>query len=116
MGAPLGQVIHSPLGTAIHPGGLSWRLAGLSGSGGPLEKMLRGDRVHLSRHKVLVDGGSQREVANAEEEGVAIVENHAPKRFVVENGKLKGMTFDVMEYDTDAQGRITAGSRIDLRT
>jgi formate dehydrogenase (NADP+) beta subunit len=26
----------------------------------------------------------------------------------VENGKLKGMTFDVMEYDTDAKGSITA--------
>jgi NADPH-dependent glutamate synthase beta subunit-like oxidoreductase len=27
---------------------------------------------------------------------------------VLENGKLKGMTFDVIEYDLDAKGAITA--------
>jgi len=48
------------------------------------------------------------ELEDAEEEHVEIVINRSPKNFVVENGKLKGMTFDVMEYDTDAQGRITA--------
>jgi len=48
------------------------------------------------------------ELDDAEEESVEIVINRSPKAFVVENGKLKGMTFDVMEYDTDAQGRITA--------
>ena len=30
------------------------------------------------------------ELEDAEEEQVEIVENHAPKRFVVENGKLVG--------------------------
>jgi formate dehydrogenase (NADP+) beta subunit len=48
------------------------------------------------------------ELEDAEEEHVDIVINRSPKNFVHENGKLKGMTFDVMEYDTDAQGRITA--------
>src|SRR4029078_1429540 len=48
------------------------------------------------------------ELEDAEEEHVTIVINRSPKAFVLENGKLKGMTFDVMEYDTDAQGRITA--------
>jgi formate dehydrogenase beta subunit len=48
------------------------------------------------------------ELEDAEEEHVEIVVNRSPKAFVVENGKLKGMTFDVMEYDIDAQGRITA--------
>jgi hypothetical protein len=33
------------------------------------------------------------ELDDAEEEGIDIVINHAPKRFVVENGVLKGMEF-----------------------
>jgi formate dehydrogenase beta subunit len=37
-----------------------------------------------------------------------IVVNRSPKSFVTEGGKLKGMMFDVMEYDVDANGRITA--------
>ncbi len=51
---------------------------------------------------------SEWELEDAEEEKVQIVINRSPKAFVVENGKLKGMTFDVMEYDIDANGRITA--------
>ncbi len=45
------------------------------------------------------------ELEDAEEENVEIVINHSPKAFVVEDGKLVGMRFDVMEYDTD-EGRI----------
>ncbi len=51
---------------------------------------------------------SEWELEDAEEEKVQIVINRSPKAFVVENGRLKGMTFDVMEYDIDATGRITA--------
>jgi len=51
---------------------------------------------------------SEWELEDAEEEHVEIVINRSPKNFVVENGKLRGMTFDVMEYDIDAKGRITA--------
>jgi NADPH-dependent glutamate synthase beta subunit-like oxidoreductase len=47
------------------------------------------------------------ELEDAEEESVEIVVNHAPKSFVMENGRLTGMLFDRMEYDIDAQGRIT---------
>lgn len=47
------------------------------------------------------------ELEDAEEENVEIVVNHSPKAFVVENGKLVGMTFELMEYDTDERGRIT---------
>lgn len=47
------------------------------------------------------------ELEDAEEENVEIVVNHSPKAFVVENGKLVGMTFEIMEYDTDERGRIT---------
>ena len=48
------------------------------------------------------------ELEDAEEESVQIVINRSPKAFVTENGRLTGMTFDVMEYDLDATGRITA--------
>jgi len=45
------------------------------------------------------------ELEDAEEENVEIVVNHSPKEFVIEDGRLAGMTFDVMEYDIEA-GRI----------
>jgi len=44
------------------------------------------------------------ELEDAEEEGVQIVINHAPKRFVTENGKLTGMEFDTLEWSTNAKG------------
>jgi NADPH-dependent glutamate synthase beta subunit-like oxidoreductase/formate hydrogenlyase subunit 6/NADH:ubiquinone oxidoreductase subunit I len=43
------------------------------------------------------------ELEDAEEEGVEIVINHAPKRFVVEDGKLKGMEFERLEWDAQAK-------------
>src|SRR4029077_21202786 len=48
------------------------------------------------------------ELEDAEEEHVKIIINRSPKSFVIENGKVKGMLFDVMEYEIDAKGRITA--------
>ena len=51
---------------------------------------------------------SEWELEDAEEESVEIVVNRSPKAFVVENGRLTGMSFDKMEYDLDADGRITA--------
>ena len=43
------------------------------------------------------------ELEDAEEEGVEILINHAPKRFVVEDGKLKGMEFERLEWDAEAK-------------
>ncbi len=43
------------------------------------------------------------ELDDAEEEGIDIVINHAPKRFVLENGKLTGMEFERLEWDADAK-------------
>ncbi len=43
------------------------------------------------------------ELEDAEEEGVEIIINHAPTRFVVENGKLKGMEFERLEWDAKAR-------------
>jgi len=38
------------------------------------------------------------ELEDAEEEGVHILENHAPTRFVMEDGRLVGMDFDIVEW------------------
>jgi NADPH-dependent glutamate synthase beta subunit-like oxidoreductase/ferredoxin len=43
------------------------------------------------------------ELDDAEEEGVEIVINHAPKQFVIEQGKLRGMTFERLEWDAAAK-------------
>ena len=43
------------------------------------------------------------ELEDAEEEEIEIVINHAPKRFVAENGVLKGMEFERLEWDADAK-------------
>jgi NADPH-dependent glutamate synthase beta subunit-like oxidoreductase/ferredoxin len=43
------------------------------------------------------------ELEDSEEEGVEILVNHAPKNFVVENGLLKGMTFERLEWDAAAK-------------
>lgn len=47
------------------------------------------------------------ELEDAEEEGIHIVENHAPKRFVIENGKLVGMEFERLEW-SESNGRQTS--------
>jgi formate dehydrogenase beta subunit len=48
------------------------------------------------------------ELEDAEEELVEIIENHAPRRIVVENGTLVGMQFDVLEWTEDASGKQTS--------
>ncbi len=46
------------------------------------------------------------ELEDAEEELVDIVENHSPTEFVVEDGILKGMNFDIVEWHPDEGGRL----------
>jgi thioredoxin reductase/ferredoxin len=53
------------------------------------------------------------ELEDAEEENVDIIINHSPKEFVVEDGKLKGMLFEQMEYKLDENGGIDRGTVID---
>jgi formate dehydrogenase beta subunit len=48
------------------------------------------------------------ELEDAEEEQIEIVINHSPKRFVVEDGKLRGMEFERLEWSEDAQGKATS--------
>ncbi len=50
------------------------------------------------------------ELEDAEEEGIEIVINHAPKRFVVENGKLVGMEFERLTWDEGAKNSTTVDS------
>ncbi|MGO8871456.1 MAG: FAD-dependent oxidoreductase [Acidimicrobiales bacterium] len=42
------------------------------------------------------------ELDDAEEEGIEILVNYSPKRFVVEEGRLTGMEFDILEWDDRA--------------
>jgi ferredoxin len=53
------------------------------------------------------------ELDDAEEEGVEIVINHAPKSFSVEGGKLRGMTFDVLTWEPDEKGQLTKSKIVD---
>ena len=52
---------------------------------------------------------SEWELEDAEEENVEILVNHSPKEFVIEDGRLVGMTFEQMEYEVDDDGRIDEG-------
>lgn len=45
------------------------------------------------------------EIEDAEREGIPMFENHVPLEFVVEDGKLTGMTFDRVRAEYDADGK-----------
>jgi formate dehydrogenase (NADP+) beta subunit len=45
------------------------------------------------------------ELEDAEEEQIEIVINHAPRRFVLEAGKLVGMEFEQLAWSEDAKGK-----------
>jgi formate dehydrogenase (NADP+) beta subunit len=46
------------------------------------------------------------ELEDAEEEGVEIVVNHAPRHFLIEGGKLVGMEFERVEWDEGAKNSV----------
>ena len=50
------------------------------------------------------------ELEDAEEENVEILINHSPQEFVIEKGKLVGMRFELLQYKTDADGKIDRGT------
>jgi NADPH-dependent glutamate synthase beta subunit-like oxidoreductase/ferredoxin len=60
--------------------------------------MARKDRPHFK--------ASPWELEDAEGEQIEILVNHAPKDFVVERGRLKGMTFELVEWKEDDKGRL----------
>ncbi|PJF32780.1 MAG: glutamate synthase, partial [Phototrophicales bacterium] len=45
------------------------------------------------------------EIEDAEKEDIPIFENHVPKEFVVENGKLVGMKFEKVRAEYDENGK-----------
>ena len=45
------------------------------------------------------------EIEDAEREGIPMFENHVPLEFIVEDGKLTGMTFDRVRAEYDADGK-----------
>lgn len=49
------------------------------------------------------------ELEDAEEENVEILVNHSPKEFVIEDGELVGLKFELMEYNVDENGSIDRG-------
>ncbi len=42
------------------------------------------------------------ELEDAEEEGIEIIVNYAPKRFIIEDGQLEGMEFDIVKWNEGA--------------
>jgi NADPH-dependent glutamate synthase beta subunit-like oxidoreductase/ferredoxin len=56
------------------------------------------------------------ELEDAEEENVEILVNHSPREFVIEDSKLVGLTFDLMEYKVDDTGRIDRGTVVGEKT
>jgi NADPH-dependent glutamate synthase beta subunit-like oxidoreductase len=56
------------------------------------------------------------ELEDAEEENVEILVNHSPKEFLIEDGRLVGMKFDLMEYDIDEKGRIQESRAVGEKT
>jgi ferredoxin len=70
-------------------------------------------RLGSSDVKVIVRSGfdemkaSPWEKEDAMHEGIPIVNNHVPKSFVLDGGKLVGMNFEIVEPHYDAQGRRT---------
>jgi NADPH-dependent glutamate synthase beta subunit-like oxidoreductase/ferredoxin len=48
---------------------------------------------------------SEWELDDAEGEHVEVLENHSPTRYVVEDGELKGMMFDVVEWRESENGK-----------
>jgi NADPH-dependent glutamate synthase beta subunit-like oxidoreductase len=63
--------------------------------------------------KVIVRSGFEQmkaspwEKEDAMHEGIPIFNNHVPKSFVHENGRLTGMTFELVRSEYDAEGRRT---------
>ena len=48
------------------------------------------------------------ELEDAEDEEVDILVNHAPQKFVLEDGRLTGMVFDIVEWQENEAGRLVS--------
>jgi len=68
--------------------------------GKDIKVMARKDRPHFK--------ASPWELEDAEDEQVEILVNHSPQRFVVEDGRLTGMVFDLVEWEENEKGRLVS--------
>ncbi|MFV0277843.1 MAG: FAD-dependent oxidoreductase, partial [Parahaliea sp.] len=69
-------------------------------------KRLGGDDVRVVVRSPFADmKASPWEKEDAMHEGIPIYDNHVPKEFVIEDGKLKGMHFEKVEAHYDDQGK-----------
>ncbi len=69
-------------------------------------KRLGGTDVKVMARRGRADfKASDWELEDAEGEQVEVMEYHSPKAFVVEDGQLRGMTFDVVEWYEDDKGK-----------
>ncbi len=97
--------------TAVKP-----RVIVLGGGNTAMDCCRSARRLGSSDVKVIVRSGfdemkaSPWEKEDAMHEGIPIVNNHVPKAFVLEDGKLVGMRFDIVEAVYDAKGRRTLRS------
>jgi NADPH-dependent glutamate synthase beta subunit-like oxidoreductase/ferredoxin len=48
------------------------------------------------------------ELEDAEDEQIEILVNHSPQKFVVEDGRLTGMVFDLVEWEENEKGRLVS--------
>ncbi len=74
--------------------------------GKDIKVMARKDRPHFK--------ASPWELEDAEGEEIEILVNHAPQKFVVEEGRLKGMVFDVVEWHENGDGRLVSTKRDEI--
>ncbi|MGD8280293.1 MAG: FAD-dependent oxidoreductase [Gemmatimonadota bacterium] len=68
--------------------------------GTDIKVMARKDRPYFK--------ASPWELEDAEDEQIEILVNHSPQRFVVEDGKLTGMVFDIVEWNENEKGRLVS--------
>ncbi len=69
---------------------------------------LGGEDVRITVRSPRADmKASDWEIEDAEREGIPIFDNHAPKEFVVENGRLTAVVFEKMKAEYSADGKRT---------
>ena len=68
--------------------------------GNDIKVMARKDRPYFK--------ASPWELEDAEDELIDILVNHSPQKFVVDNGRLTGMVFDIVEWTENEKGRLVS--------
>ncbi len=69
-------------------------------------RRLGGETVTVTVRSPFADmKASPWEIEDAQHEGIPILDNHAPKEFVVEHGRLVGMRFEQMRAEYDESGK-----------